>query len=247
MKKIVKKCFKSGKSLVLSTVTCSALLVNNVTASEVTILNVFIDGQAAVAGQVNDNFTAMQNAVNDNFSEIDSLQIKTNSNEGSILDHETRLAEQENRSKFVSIAPEAFRDEGDTVNPCKWVVKASEVSAYWDPTSDAECDAVASIHLPHGANFKALKCMVNHSNIVPFADSVFFSLFRVNLDSFVRQTIFLTPPSINTGFQQLADSTPNTAGLTVDNSQYVYRMKSTFTDAQHGSEVTFSGCIVELD
>jgi len=106
-------CIKKSLMLVILILTATQLQ-----ASELTTPNKFVSGKAAVAAEVNDNFTAVESAVNDNNSRISN-------NTRDIGDHEMRIKSMETPAAWIELNPPAgnavgfqraqYRKQGDMV------------------------------------------------------------------------------------------------------------------------------------
>jgi len=140
-------------------------------------------------------------------------------------DNDSRISALEVTTGFVSVPPQAFRNE-DTVNDCSWSTSAiSRYGHYVSGGSDA-CDAVAGIQLPHGATLTSLTCYL-YDNDMTVGTAVFGRLHRHDFSD-TLSTVFSTPETVDsTSVQVLSDTTLNTAGVEViDNQNYTYHLST---------------------
>ncbi|HFD32316.1 MAG TPA: hypothetical protein ENJ28_06380 [Gammaproteobacteria bacterium] len=213
------KRYTNIKSAVILSLSVSC--ATSVTAGEAVLPNTFTSGTAAVAAEVNDNFTAIKSAVDDNNNRLNELE-----------------------TGYVSISSHAFRNEND-VDDCRWTIRATGIYGYYQTGSDATCDAVAGIQLPHNATLTSLTCNL-YDNELTVGTAVFGRLQRTNLSN-TLQTVITTPETVNsTDAQALTDTTIFTAGAeVVDNQNYTYRLAIFFDDTDvAGSNLRLYGCTV---
>lgn len=216
----MKRCtnIKNVIALTLS-VSCATLAI----AGEVAIPNTFVSGEAAVAADVNDNFSAVKSAVDDNDSRISALETETG---------------------FISVSPQAFRNE-DAASDCRWNTIANVRYGYYESGGDNGCDAVAAIQLPHGATVTSLTCYLYDNSLI-VGSSLFGRLHRNNFSD-TMSTVFSTPEGVNgTDVQIVSDTTVNTAGTEViDNQNYTYHLSVFFDDTDTvGTDLRVYGCTV---
>ncbi|VAW51062.1 hypothetical protein MNBD_GAMMA05-940 [hydrothermal vent metagenome] len=207
---------KSAVILLLS-VSCAT----SVTAGEVVLPNTFTSGTAAVAAEVNDNFTAIKSAVDDNDSRLNALE-----------------------TGYISVSSHAFRNEDDVAD-CRWNTIVTGLYGYYESGGVAICDAVAGIQLPHKAVLTSLTCYL-YDNDLSAGTAVFGRLQRTNLSD-ALQTVITTPETLNsTDVQALTATTITTAGAdVVDNQNYTYRLAVFFDDTDTSdTNLRLYGCTV---
>ncbi len=192
-------------------------------ASTATIPNTFVSGEAAIAADVNDNFSALKSAVDDNDSRISALETATG---------------------FASLSAQAFYNE-DNIDDCRWHANAISSYGYYESGGDSGCRAVAGIQLPHGVTVTSLTCYLYDNNLLN-GSSVFGRLHRSDFSG-TQATVFSTPQAINSeDVQVLSDTTVNTAGTEIiDNQNYAYRLSIFFDDTDTADEnLRVYGCTV---
>jgi len=202
----------------------SALTTTTVIAGEATIPNTFSSGTAAVAAEVNDNFTALKTAIDDNDSKINAPS-----------------------GGFVSVSPQAFQNEDVFADPatCLWTLFNTDFGYYSSSSTSPLCDAVAGIQLPHNASITSFNCYFRDGSI---ANSTRARLYRHNIGGF-SELIFETPFTEGNGAttQALSDTTPvNPGDEVVDNQNYAYSIMLDYdggTDAD-STAIRFYNCTV---
>jgi len=198
----------------LSSVACTSAM-----ADSVVIPNTFTAGNAAVAAEVNDNFSAVAAAINANDASIIALQTGS-----------------------VSVSPHSFQSE-ESDGTCNWRTLFSTSNGYYVTGSAINCDPVAGIQLPDGVALNSLTCTFNDS-AAPFRASA--RLYRNSLDASGTSIVFDTADTTNTGVEMLIDSTATADTEIVDNSTYTYHLTLLYgagTDTANTS-MRFYGCSV---
>ncbi len=200
----------------------SALGTTAVLAAPATIPNTFSSGTAAVAAEVNDNFTALKSAIDDNDSRISTPS-----------------------GGFVSVSAQAFRNEW-TVDACRWYSQQGFYGFFSGTSTSSTCDAVAGIQLPHNASITSFNCYLWDTSV---ANSINAKLYRQNIDGSASEIIFETPLTEGnaSNIQAVSDAIPaNPGDEVVDNQNYAYSIMLDFdggTDTV-SSSIRFYGCTV---
>jgi len=233
-----------SNSLKMSAAISILMLSTAIQAGTVTIPNTFSSGSAAVAQEVNDNFTAIKTAVDDNDSSINSNGGNISTNTTNITSNTADIAALQASTGFASVSAFAFQDE-DASRNCRWTVNVGTSAGYYAVGGDADCDPVAGIQLPHGVTVKSLSCTVYDNTTANNIQSI--RLLRVGLTSGSLSTVFVTGGSVDaSGLQKLTDSTVPSSFALIDNSDNVYNLEIRFgagTDVA-GGQVTLKGCTV---
>lgn len=199
-------------------------------ASSATIPNTFTSGTAAVASDVNDNFTALKTAIDDNDSRITSLETATGA---------------------VSIPPSAFVSNGDL--GCEYKTSTSKNYGFIQTGAPGSCQLVAPVYLPHGRTMVGLTCYLL-DNEDPSDFDITFSrhdmtdpLSTANADGLY---------SLTTNFQQDAAVTPKTDttlngspdDAVIDNTTYHYQLRvSIDAGFTGGDSLSMFGCVVSYE
>jgi hypothetical protein len=190
-------------------------------AAEATIPNTFSSGTAAVAAEVNDNFTALKSAIDDNDSRINTPS-----------------------GGFITVSSQAFRNEITGIG-CEWGANSPGTYGFYTTNSISNCDAVAGIQLPHNATMASLTCHLFDNSLT---DDLRARLYRINLSSGIINTVFSTAASTDSASNQaLSDTTTAiVGGEIIDNENYAYSLRieySTNTNTQ-GATLRVYGCTV---
>ncbi len=203
-------------------VALTALGATTALAAPATIPNTFSAGTAAVAADVNDNFTALKAAIDDNDSKINTPS-----------------------DGFVSVSAQAFRNE-QTIDTCRWRSAQIQYGFFSNTSTSTACDAVAGIQLPHNASITSFNCYLYDTSV---ANSVNARLYRQNIDGSASELIFETPITEGNAVitQALSDTTPaNPGDEVVDNQNYAYSIMIDFdggTDTV-STAIRLYGCTV---
>lgn len=191
-------------------------------AAPATIPNTFSSGTAAVAAEVNDNFTALKSAIDDNDSRINTPS-----------------------GGFVSVSPQAFRNEL-MIPECRWYSQQAFFGIFSNTSTSTDCDAVAGIQLPHNASITSFNCYFRDTSL---DYSINARLYRKNIDGSTDEIIFETPLTEGNSAttQALSDTTPaNPGDEVVDNQNYSYSIMLDFdggTDTVSAA-IQFYNCTV---
>lgn len=150
------------------------------------------------------------------------------------------------RRGVVSVAGAAFSD--DSGEPACRVAKGPFASYRPDPeASDVDCDLVAGIHLPEGAELSSLRCSLYDNDIT---NAIEAHLVRVELASGDLDTVFTTPGTADGGLQMVTDATAEPFTRRVANGKYAYYLAAAFgrTDfSTVGVEMRVYGCTVAYE
>jgi hypothetical protein len=195
-----------------------SLFASMASASSVTIPNNFTAGTAAVAAEVNGNFSAVKSAVDDNDSRLSNLE-----------------------AGAVSVSLGSLIDSSDG-STCE-LARTTIASAYYKIGSGNSCHAVMSVSLPHGRQVTGLKCQV-YDNDGGVTNVDYISLIRTLTQTGSAVTMYRTGASVNSaGTQQLSDVT-TTANRTIDNNNNRYSLVAFFDTSSSGSalDIRVHGC-----
>jgi len=201
-------------------VALTALGATTALAAPATIPNTFSSGTAAIAAEVNDNFTALKSAIDDNDSRINTPI-----------------------GGFVSVSSQAFRNERS--DDCIWGATTFGSYGFYDSGSPTNCDPVAGIQLPHNASITSLTCRLYDNTL---SNNMQARLYRMDLSTGSFSAIYTTPSTTESAdIQILSDSTATSPGdEIVDNENYTYSLLINFqagTDTS-GTNLRVHNCTV---
>jgi hypothetical protein len=221
------------------------------TAATVNIPNTFTSGTAAVAAQVNGNFTAVKTAVDDNDGRVTTNASGITANGAAI----TSLKSANSAVGTATISPAAFINQNTLSaqeNQCQWA-HAQNYSYFREiaGATSASCDPFASIQLPHGKTLAELVCSV-YDNSGVNTNAFQIDLRRVSMHDGARTILYTTPSTIDsTSVQRVSDNTIATGiNRTIDNSAYVYELFADFSSddmSNLGTNGRIYGCSVNYE
>lgn len=142
----------------------------------------------------------------------------------------------------VSVAGAAFVEDTGSED-CR-VGRGSYAYILADPEAvDQDCDLVAGIQLPDGAELRSLRCSVYDNYAV---NGMELYLVRVELTSGVPQIVFRTAGTVDSGIPQVVgDGAAEPGTANVDNAKFAYYVAAgySYTDfTTAGNELRVYGC-----
>lgn len=180
---------------------CSLVLSTTAMAGQVGSMNTFTAGTAAVAADVNANFSEHTAQINDNHARITAM-----------------------RTGAVSVAAQAFRNESDA-QVCDWTSLQGSGYGYFETSSSAtgSCDVVTGIALPDGVTLTGMSCTLLDNTPATSMDG---RLYRTNLTTGASEVVYDTASTIDdAGIQVLSVNLANNPGAElVNNALYVYSL-----------------------
>lgn len=239
---------------------CASVISTASLAGTVTIPNAFSSGTAAVAAEVNANFSAVKDAVDDNATTIDAIETAVDDNAETIEVIEedsffylSRIMDLEAdirnniKSGHVSISAHAFRDE-NAAKDCRWLTDVSGSQGFYLTGGDVHCDPVAGIQIPHKVVVNNFTCVAFDNTANGSIDNI--TLTRTDLASGAVEHIFITPGTTDEGgFNQLLVHTLAdfpVENQTINNALYAYSVRVYYSNRTDivGSDVSLFGCTV---
>lgn len=196
--------------LYIAMITTGLIGFSNVYASSASVPNTFVSGEAAVAAEVNENFTALETAINDNDSRITALE-----------------ATPAPVTSYVSIPAHGMRPY---TSGCSWLTQPGATFGEFDgATTTSYCEVVAAVNVLHGATLESLSCTVFDNDGDP--SGLRASLRRVPVDGSTNtpSPIFSTNQSIDSvEVSTLTDNVASESLTLVDNQNYAYFLHMSF-------------------
>lgn len=144
------------------------------------------------------------------------------------------------------MAGAAFSDDSGE-SACR-VAKGLFASYRPDPqASDVDCDLVAGLHLPDGAELTSLRCSLYDNDTT---NAIQAQLVRVELASGDLATVFTAPGTEDGGLQVVGDDTAEPLTSHVANGKYAYYVAAAFSGTDFstvGIEMRVYGCTVAYE
>ena len=158
-----------------------------------------------------------------------------------LVTESTSAADGFKKKGEVSVAGAAFTDDsGDEA--CR-VAKAAYAFYPNADANGADCDLVAGIQLPDGAEVRSVSCTLYDN--APNAIQV--HLVRVDLATGDPESVFVSAGTVDVGLQQVGDGTAEAGTAVVDNADYAYYLAAAFSQSDFGGELRVYGCTVAYD
>lgn len=194
-------------------------------ADQATIPNTFTSGTAAVAADVNDNFTALKTAIDDNDSRITARE-----------------------ASVISLPPSIFVS-AKGVN-CKYHINSSQNFGYIESGGSGGCQLVAPIMLPHGRTITELTCYLKDNNALYDFDAAFTQHDMLTTDASVSVTPLASFSTNGTQQSTVVTRSPNSIpdDLVVDNASYHYQLRLGMDNAFTGGDsLSVHGCSITYE
>ena len=201
-----------------------------VMAGQVGSMTTFTSGTAAVASEVNGNFTAVETAVNDNDTRTTTNASDISTNQSRLTNIETSTASVHATSFIVPSNESCTVSNGD----------------FLSITAGTSCNAFTGIQIPDARQITEFSCSIFDNDATAGAH-IFVRISRVYKASGSVTALFETPVSAqNASIQERTSNTVFLAGTdVVDNSAYYYRLEALFGSATSGADTKLYGCSVK--
>lgn len=194
-------------------------------ADQATIPNTFTSGTAAVAADVNDNFTALKTAIDDNNSRITARE-----------------------ASVVSLPPSIFVS---SENPdCKYRVNSSKNFGYIESGVATNCTLMAPVMLPHGRTITEVTCYLKDNEAVYDFDAAFTQHDMLTTDASDNATQLGSFSTNGTQQSTVVTRSPNSIpdDLVVDNANYHYQLRLGMDNAFTGGDsLSVHGCSITYE
>ena len=154
------------------------------------------------------------------------------------------IAEPDKAKGAVSVPGAAFSD--DTGDPDCRVGRAAYAYFLADPdATDRDCDLVAGIQLPDGADLTSMSCALFDASTAGGMEAY---LLRVELATGEPEYVFVTAGTVDSGIVQLvADGGAEEGTARVDNGKFAYYLAAAFSGTDFtgiGNDMRVYGCTV---
>lgn len=231
--------FKSITLLTLSIASMASM------ASSAIVPNTFTSGTAAVAADVNENFTSLKTAIDDNNGRVTSLETNEASVLADVTAHDARLTSIE--VGVISIPPAAFVENS---NGCDYTIETSRNYGYIKSGAPGNCQLIAPVYLPHGRSMTGLTCYLRDNEAPSDFD---ISLRQHDMTEVDPVAGSVGVYSLTTNFHQdssvimrtdtIIDGSPSDD--VIDNNTYHYQLRVNIDNVFTGGDsLSIYGCTV---
>ncbi|PWK46379.1 hypothetical protein [Pleionea mediterranea] len=223
-------------------------------ASEVDIPNTFVAGTPARAGEVNENFTAVEAAVNDNHTKITANEAALASNSSAISANSTAISANTNAIAAINETQSyIYPVNVASVNNAGYPNLRINSSGMYNST-DLTDIVFAPIVLRQGATVTDMYCLVRDNHNTANFSGGRILLMRVSLEEGMSPGIYeeivdidLTTAGSLAGLRRLNDEDGVVENAVIDNNQYMYYVRFWIQRTQAVSNLMVSGCRISYE
>ncbi|WP_105104067.1 hypothetical protein [Microbulbifer pacificus] len=218
------------------------IIANPAVASEAALPHTFSAGAPARAGEVNENFSALESAVNDNNSRIDTNADAIDDNAADIL------ANSEAIQQIKALRSNIYPVNVAAVNNAGYPNLRMNSSGMYNIT-DLTDIVQAPVILPDGATVEDMTCLVRDNSDTANFSGGNILLMRVALEEGAPPAVYeslvdidLTTAGNVSGLRKLVDEDGIVENALIDNSKYMYYVRFWIQRTQAVSNLMISGC-----